>query len=161
QTTNGIYDVQSGTWTRSPDFDSNDDVVSGTRVNAAQGNTQIGQWVVNSPDPVRITRNNNGGITNITFVSAFGADYTLIRLAFPITTPSLNIVTGLIANDSSSVTKTANKNAIQSAIDAAYTAGLATTIIPAGVYYCDPGIYLDPPLNLRVNINSPSIFAFS
>jgi hypothetical protein len=54
-TENGIYDCASGSWTRSPDFSTNGDVVEGTRVWVTDGTTN-GQteWVVTTADDITI-----------------------------------------------------------------------------------------------------------
>jgi len=78
-TLNGIYDVQSGAWARSPDFDGARDVVKGTSVNVNEGTVNaITQWRVTSANP------NTPGTTSITFAvsaTAFGADIAALTHA--------------------------------------------------------------------------------
>lgn len=54
-TENGIYDVNSGDWSRAPDFDGNRDVVTGTTVFVASGTANGGEyWYVSTagdPEP--------------------------------------------------------------------------------------------------------------
>lgn len=45
-TENGIYDSNTGAWTRSPDWDGPDDVVQGTLVRAHSGTSNEGTWKV-------------------------------------------------------------------------------------------------------------------
>jgi hypothetical protein len=54
QTQNGVYDVSSGNWTRSKDFDGNSDFVHGTRVSVTYGDVGQGQWIVATADPIVI-----------------------------------------------------------------------------------------------------------
>ena len=64
-TQNGVYDVQTGAWTRSPDFDGNRDNVKGTAVNVNEGTINaLTQWQVTASDPVVV------GTTAITFTAA-------------------------------------------------------------------------------------------
>src|ERR1044072_816771 len=44
----GIYLASSGLWQRSPDFDGNRDIVTGTRVNVHSGSTKKGVYRVTS-----------------------------------------------------------------------------------------------------------------
>lgn len=52
---NGIYDVDTSSWTRSYDFNSNYDVKRGTLVYVTQG-TSVGKglWTVTAADPITI-----------------------------------------------------------------------------------------------------------
>lgn len=60
---NGIYDVSSGSWTRSLDFDGNQDVTDGTLVYIRAGTTQLKQiWAVSATNPITI------GTTSISFI---------------------------------------------------------------------------------------------
>lgn len=63
QTTNGIYLVQTGSWTREPDFDGARDAVTGTLVYVRSGTTYAGTlWDLTTTDnPIII------GTSNITF----------------------------------------------------------------------------------------------
>lgn len=54
-TENGIYDVESGEWSRSPDFDGSRDAVNGTQVLVAEGSTPFGKlYYLSATDPVDI-----------------------------------------------------------------------------------------------------------
>lgn len=65
QTTNGIYDVQSGTWARAKDFDGARDAKTGTLVYVVSGSTNGGHlFKCTSADPTRI------GTDAITFADA-------------------------------------------------------------------------------------------
>jgi hypothetical protein len=65
QTTNGIYDVQSGTWARAKDFDGARDAKTGTLVYVVSGSTNGGHlFKCTSADPIRI------GTDAITFADA-------------------------------------------------------------------------------------------
>jgi len=66
---NGIYDVNSGAWERSPDFDGDRDVVNGTAVLVAEGTTPFGKlYYLSATNPVDI------GTDSLTFtlVPQFG-----------------------------------------------------------------------------------------
>lgn len=60
---NGIYDAQSGNWTRALDFDGNGDFTNGTRIYVQEGNNS-GEWIVTSFSPHII------GTSSITFSRA-------------------------------------------------------------------------------------------
>ena len=51
--------------------------------------------------------------------------------------------------------------AIQAAIDWAYANGRQVIYMPSGQYRTTAPLYLDPPGNLRADLNDPTIFAFS
>lgn len=60
---NGVYDASSGSWTRSLDFDGNQDVTDGTLVYIRAGTTQLKQiWAVSATNPITI------GTTSISFI---------------------------------------------------------------------------------------------
>ena len=59
---NGIYDVSTAGWTRSPDFDGNRDVVNGTLVTIQQASGQNLFYQVDTADPIVI------GTTAISFI---------------------------------------------------------------------------------------------
>lgn len=93
QTTNGIYNVQVGAWTRAPDADGNDDLVQGCRVQVVQGTVNQGVYTLATADPVFLT-NSGQGVSNIIFV--FQVSQQLINLAVG-TTTAVNGVTAAIA----------------------------------------------------------------
>lgn len=51
---NGIYRVDTGTWSREPDFDGPYDVKEGTFVYVTDGSTTAGFWYVTTADPITI-----------------------------------------------------------------------------------------------------------
>jgi hypothetical protein len=51
-TQNGIYGVVNSTWQRTADFDGNNDMIQGTRVYVAGGNSQSGDYVLTTADPI-------------------------------------------------------------------------------------------------------------
>ena len=61
QKTNGIYLADTGTWTRTTDFDGAFDVVSGTLVTITSGSYANTFWKLTTADPVAI------GTSNLTF----------------------------------------------------------------------------------------------
>ena len=64
-TENGIYDVNSGAWTRSPDFDGDRDAVTGTQVVISEGTVSAGYtYRLTSTNPVSI------GTDSLTFVTS-------------------------------------------------------------------------------------------
>ena len=65
---NGIYEPSTGAWSRAKDMDGSLDVVSGTRVFVAGGNTGSGGYVITTADPITI------GTTSITFASQASVD---------------------------------------------------------------------------------------
>lgn len=69
---NGIYVVDTGTWTRSEDFDGPYDIVSGSMVRVNDGSTNGGGWfIVSTDDPITI------GTTSLSF-SRQSINYTII-----------------------------------------------------------------------------------
>jgi hypothetical protein len=65
---NGIYDVKSGAWTRSADFDRDNDVVAGTSVMAGSGSTYGGsEFYVSTTNP-------QVGVGAIAFTRRAGGD---------------------------------------------------------------------------------------
>jgi len=72
-TENGIYDVDTSAWTRSPDFDGAFDVVEGTVVPVSRGTTNSqGAWRVSNTGAITI------GTTSITFSAAGVNDSSLV-----------------------------------------------------------------------------------
>lgn len=65
---NGIYDVNSGAWTRSPDFDGDRDAVKGTHIIVIEGSAPFGRmYYLSNENPVSI------GTDSLSFaVSSFG-----------------------------------------------------------------------------------------
>lgn len=77
-TLNGIYDVSTGTWTRSIDCDGNRDLVRGTSVNITDGTTQAGtQWSVSGTNPITI------GSSAITFTRLATTWVSSVGLTMP------------------------------------------------------------------------------
>lgn len=64
---NGIYDANTGTWTRSPDWDGANDVGPGTRVYVYSGTNYTGTWIVGNTSAITI------GTTSVT-LSAYTID---------------------------------------------------------------------------------------
>ena len=61
-TENGIYVVDTGVWTRAPDFNGSYDIVSGTMVRVNEGSTNgTGIFIVSTADPITI------GTTSLSF----------------------------------------------------------------------------------------------
>jgi hypothetical protein len=85
-TLNGIYYVETGAWTRAPDFDGAQDVLKGTTVNVNEGTVNaVTQWRVTSADPVIP---DTSAITFSLSATAFGADIAgLIHAATEKTRP--------------------------------------------------------------------------
>lgn len=66
-TQNGIYDVDSGVWTRSADFDDNWEVVTGTLVMVLNGSVNANTyWRQTASDPVVINSSSIGFIRSLT-----------------------------------------------------------------------------------------------
>jgi microcystin-dependent protein len=53
-TQNGIYEVSTGNWTRTRDFDGAFDIVKGTVVRVTNGSVNIGYWEVTTANPISI-----------------------------------------------------------------------------------------------------------
>jgi microcystin-dependent protein/uncharacterized cupin superfamily protein len=60
-TQNGIYEVSTGNWTRTRDFDGAFDIVKGTVVRVTNGSSNIGYWEVTTANPIAV------GTTALTF----------------------------------------------------------------------------------------------
>lgn len=72
QTTNGIYVADAGTWSRSSDFQFDDQIADGVRVGATAGTLNgLTMWQVTSPDPITI------GSSDITWAPASGGALTI------------------------------------------------------------------------------------
>ncbi len=73
---NGIWDVSTGAWSRTPDFDGSNDVVTGTVVYINSGTTQAGTaWSVSTTGEISpgTTNLSFGASSNVGSVSAFMA----------------------------------------------------------------------------------------
>lgn len=57
QTENGIYVVDTGTWSRAPDFDSNRDIAEGTQVRVTDG-SNAGVYVLTTSNPITLDTSN-------------------------------------------------------------------------------------------------------
>lgn len=68
---NGIYNASTGPWVRAADFDSNDDVVKGSRTNVTSGASASGDWQVGSENPIAIN------LTDIVFSTYSNAGLSL------------------------------------------------------------------------------------
>lgn len=70
-TENGIYDVNSGAWTRSPDFDGSRDVVDGTQVLVNEGTPSFAKsYYLSATNPVVI------GTDSLTFIASSNTEET-------------------------------------------------------------------------------------
>lgn len=68
-TANGIYDADTGTWTRSKDFDGNRDIAKGTLIPVTDGTTNsVTYWRVTNTNPITV------GSTSLTFARAILTD---------------------------------------------------------------------------------------
>lgn len=69
---NGIYVVDTGTWSRAPDFDGVYDIVRGAMVRVNEGTTNVASfWEVSTSDPITI------GTTSLSFVRVAAFTVTL------------------------------------------------------------------------------------
>jgi hypothetical protein len=97
-TENGIYDVNSGDWTRSPDFDGSRDAVDGTQVLINEGSTAFAKaYRLDATNPVSI------GTDSLSFDVIPGYGFTLEddpdpTLSAPLDTNSLQIKESFGAN---------------------------------------------------------------
>lgn len=80
---NGIYEVDTGAWSRAPDWDGVGDIVKGTRVYVSSGSTNQGEWVVTTANPITI------GTTSVAL--AGGVFYTAINDSDDITQGAANL----------------------------------------------------------------------
>jgi hypothetical protein len=148
---NAAYICKTGDWELASDFNQRGDVVKGSFVFVTDGTTN-GQteWYVSTsgrPWPGR------EAIAFSQYITATAAS------RYAVTTGSQAYT--LVPSDSSSSVKTVNTAAIQAAIDYAYANNLQTINIPAGTFYCDPDIYLDPPGNMRSSFGNPAVWQFT
>ena len=56
---NGIYDADTGAWTRSPDWDGSSDITTGTSTYVSGGTNYFGEWVVTTTGAITV------GTTNV------------------------------------------------------------------------------------------------
>ena len=147
---NGIYDVKSGAWVRSLDFDGTRDVVSGTFVVVSEGTAGAGTiWRISTTGDITI------GTTSIAFAqtgndsaSAFmatlldDADAAAARATllaqfdfgiFNVKDPAYGAVGDGVTDDTT---------AIQSAATAVKTAGGGTLYFPPGTYIVNKSILI-------------------
>lgn len=75
QSENGIWIPSTGAWTRAKDMDGSLDVVNGTRVFVAGGNTGSGGYVITTADPITI------GTSSLTFTSQASVDISFGSLS--------------------------------------------------------------------------------
>lgn len=123
----GIYLVDTGTWTRSADFDGAYDVGQGTLVLVLSGTTNQGFWQVSTSDPITIgttsiafTRSLENDAANISFLqSGSGAQPTTLEAAIR------EIHVSVVQYDVLDVTNGVNgaSAAIQKAVNALGTGG--------------------------------------
>jgi len=142
QTTNGIYTVDTGDWTRSDDFDGNLDVANGTLVLITEGSTLAGSmWKVSATDPVTI------GSSNITFVQGLFSDIANVLFlqagTGAVSRSAQNKMRDIISVKDFGATgdgTTDDTTAIQAALDSA--AGSAIVYFPYGVYKVTSTLYI-------------------
>lgn len=136
-TENGIYDVDTGTWVRSADFDGVNDIVEGSMALVVGGSTNINtMWRIFTSLPII------GGI--LAFVRALVADSSLIGFlpagtgAVATTVQNeLRLITAYYVNNFGAVGNGVadDRAAIQNAIDTAFTAGVRRVILSKGHTY--------------------------
>ena len=68
-TTNGLWDVNTGTWTRSIDADGNYDWSQGTQVIIAQGTAAFQIWTLTTANPITV------GTTALAFSQSLSAGF--------------------------------------------------------------------------------------
>ena len=132
---NGIYDVSTGAWTRSGDFDGNRDVVSGTQV--VVSTSTIGRhptYQVSTANPITI------GSTGINFTEASGPnasyDLTQAEIDAGLTTDDINdsyVPGNVLRYGAVGDGVTDDTTAIQDAIDVMTVNG-GEVLIPQGAY---------------------------
>lgn len=145
-TENGIYDASSSDWTRSKDFDGNRDAVKGTLVVTDGVSTALLFYRVTTANPVII------GTSALTFEAASEVQdpypQTAAELSASVTPTNLGRRNaapydlrrvGLIANDSSNGTRTANTAALQALFNPDVTGPTGKFVLPnesgADTYY--------------------------
>jgi hypothetical protein len=148
---NGLYAAASGSWIRASDMNVWEEVPRAL-VPVAAGGTANGSssWVSTSAQVGTI------GATPIAF--------SRLTVAAEVVAPDVHAgarSVQLLPNDGGSSAKAWNKGALQTVIDYGHANGLQTIEMSAGKFTSDPGIYLDPPGNLRSTPATPTIFGFS
>lgn len=148
-TENGIYDVSTGTWQRSADFDGNRDVVQGCLIPVNNDGAGGTLYEVITDDPIVI------GTTEIEIEQRYGANATYDRTSIEISlgiTPTNTAYSGGHADRiynikrygaSTSASAATNSTAIQAASLVAWTAGGGYVYVPEGTFNVDtpPIIY--------------------
>lgn len=145
-TLNGIYTVSSGTWTRAPDFNRNDDVFNGTLLVVGEG-TNAGIWGVTCATSPAVI-----GTTAIA-ISGFNAIAGYALLASPTFTGNPKGPTASPGDNDTSLATTAFVTAADTASAAATFASAVSTIVagaPAG---------LDTLLEIATAINNDTAFS--
>lgn len=133
-TENGIYDVATGVWSRSADFDGSRDVVKGTLV-VSNGSTTI-YYRVTTSDPIVIGTSEiafevvSGAVTQSSIGAALYPQ-TAAELAAGVTPSSYAYPPGDVRRYGADPTGVSDSTAaIQAAVDAAYAGGPEVAIPP-------------------------------
>jgi hypothetical protein len=134
-TQNGLYVASAGLWQRAPEFNGNNDVVKGTRVNVHSGSTQSGQYVLTTADPIVF------GTSSITFSDALAIDYPETFLTEVYAEDFGTMVMG------DQTAAAANVAAIHAARDYLIAnLGMGTVVLPRGI------IYINQSIVIRTNV---------
>lgn len=146
---NGIYDVDTGTWTRSADFDGPYDVTKGTLVTVTDGTFYSNTgWRLSSSTPITI------GTSALTFQSAVFSDSDQVYFtaagagAVPRTSQDKmrERIDGRDFGMSVSASAAANSAYIQAALDATPAGG--TLMLPNGEYDFSTGLVRNTPIRI-------------
>lgn len=157
---NGIYLVDTGIWTRTPDFDGTYDIIKGTFVHIIEGSTLAGSWwEVSTSSPVigtstlTFTQTLLGSASAMSFLQAGTGAVSrtaLSKMSDWISVKDFGAVGDGVTNDTA---------AIQAAIDAVNAAGGGVLFFPAGNYLCiglvlKSGVYLYGAAPYKYSSNS-------
>jgi hypothetical protein len=114
-TQNGLYDVASGNWTRTTDWDGNTDFVQGSRIFVYAGAAGAGMWVMNAA----WTATSQIGVVGnpITFVPAASYDLGITLPTTVNAVPRFSATTGRMQN--SGVTIDDSNNLVANSLSAA------------------------------------------
>lgn len=149
---NGIWDVNTGSWTRSRDANGNYDLVNGSQVVVAQGTAAKQVWILTTADPITIGTTGQTWSQNLSsgFLATLAASSGSSLVGFiqagtgaQIRTSQAkmrDIVSVLDFIPAGTVTSTTDCTAyIQAAEDACAASGFAL-YFPAGTYKCSSGL---------------------
>jgi len=153
-TTNGIYSVSTGNWTRTRDFDGPYDIVTGTRIYITSGTASAAtEYVVTSSNPVV-------GTDAITFTSIMaGAVATATAAATAASASQSAAATSASAASSSASSASASATAAADSANIAYQRGRISGLIlstagSSATFGISAGMAIDDAVTTLMNLAS-------